>query len=762
MSFSYNDHRPRGLKAVLTAVAATGLIASGLVAPAAAETEGGSSCEFRDFAVSAQQTQGLPGQYQLAYSKSNDALWVTGSSGRPPIMTSTLAKVDPKTMKIQNTISMDVVEHTARGADAPTGYNLAGAYGVGVDDANNTVWTTNTRVNAVTAYDQTTMKKVFSTLDLPQEQQEALRIDHPREIQAAGGKVFVGVQGAVLVFDGSSHELLKRIEISDPNGRATSVMNFALDEQGQRGYFPIFGAEQMKVVDLQSLELLDGINLHRPNSDTDLIPSDVAFDQSLNELYVSSQGSEGQNAGVAVYDKTTGEFKKWIDLGTRGLSIDADEDKDLVYATDLDGTVKDKGVYIIDAKDDRISKTVAKNSASNGLGVNDVLSTPHGVFFVDKGGAYSDVEVPFTLNYQTGKFQTSNQEVKGVTNTAPEGQTPVWTPVDPTPIKADTLTKFTVQESGTVSGKKVTEEVEPSEVKTVAAAQDATATVTGATVIPQNQTVKDSGKGWTVTDGSFGSTIAVKYDRNAVSVNGSTEIAYVDADAQGNWTAELPFPTTANSNIKEGDWAPGTEHTISFLPGSAKEGDRGRGANLKVTIAEGGKTTCEAPDATSVTPTDVPFQGYGTFVDSKTGVTPEPTPAPTDEPTPAPTDEPTPAPTDEPTPAPTDEPTPAPTGEPTAEPTAEPTGEPTEQPSEQPGSGDHGSQPGAGGQGGQDQGGSSAQGGSTSGQSGSSTGQSGSLASTGASGVAWTAGIGAAVLIIGGAIVALRRRSAQS
>ena len=176
------------------------------------------------------------------------------------------------------------------------------------------------------------------------------------------------------------------------------------------------------------------------------------------------------------------------------------------------------------------------------------------------------MEVPFTLNYQTGKFQTSNQEVKGVTNTAPEGQTPVWTPVDPTPIKADTLTKFTVQESGTVSGKKVTEEVEPSEVKTVAAAQDATATVTGAIVIPQNQTIKVSGKGWTVTDGSFGSTIAVKYDRNAVSGNGSTEIAYVDADAQGNWTAELPFPTTANSNIKEGDWAPGTEHTISFLP----------------------------------------------------------------------------------------------------------------------------------------------------------------------------------------------------
>ena len=782
MSFSYNDHRPRGLKAVLTAVAATGLVASGLVAPASAETGADGNCEFRDFSVAAQQTQGLPGQYQLAYSKSNDALWVTGSSGRPPIMTSTLAKVDPKTMKIQNTVSMDVVEHTPSGAEQPTGFNQAGAYGVGVDDVNNTVWTTNTRVNAVTAYDQTTMKKVFSTLDLPQEQQEALRIDRPREIQAAGGKVFVGVQGAVLVFDGSSHELLKRIEISDPNGRATSVMNFALDEQGQRGYFPIFGAEQMKVVDLQSLELLDGINLHRPNSDTDLIPSDVAFDQSLNELYVSSQGSEGQNAGVAVYDKTTGEFKKWIDLGTRGLSIDADEDKDLVYATDLDGTVKDKGVYIIDAKDDRISKTVAKNSASNGLGVNDVLSTPHGVFFVDKGGAYSDVEVPFTLNYQTGKFQTSNQEVKGVKNTAPEGQAPVWTPVDPTPIKADTLTKFTVQESGLVSGKKVTEEVEPSEVKTVAAGQDANATVTGATVLPQNQSIKVSGSGWKVADGSSGSVIAVKYDRNAVSVNGSTEIAYVDADAQGNWSVELPFPTTANSNIKEGDWAPGTEHKISFLSGSSKDGDVPRGANLKVTIAEGGKTTCEAPDAVSVTPTDVPFQGYGTFVNSEKGLpdpepTPEPTeptPGPTDEPTPAPTDEPTPAPTDEPTPAPTDEPTPAPTGEPTAEPTEQPTGEPSAdptaepsgQPTAGPGAGDgSGSQPGAGGQGGAggDQGsqGQVGQAGTT-GQSSTGSGQQGFLANTGAGGVAWAAGIGVLVLAAGGALVALRRRSARS
>ena len=43
--------------------------------------------ECRHIAVSATQYQGLPGQYQLAYSAATSSLYTSFSSGRPPILT---------------------------------------------------------------------------------------------------------------------------------------------------------------------------------------------------------------------------------------------------------------------------------------------------------------------------------------------------------------------------------------------------------------------------------------------------------------------------------------------------------------------------------------------------------------------------------------------------------------------------------------------------------------------------------------------------
>ncbi|MFT4294396.1 MAG: hypothetical protein QM582_03170 [Micropruina sp.] len=144
-----------------------------------------------------------------------------------------------------------------------------------------------------------------------------------------------------------------------------------------------------------------------------------------------------------------------------------------------------------------------------------------------------------------------------------------------------------------------------------------------------------SGTGWLNADGTAGSIIAVKLDRGAVTTSEprrhpvtGEELAgdvygVVQADAQGDWTLRLPYPTAANSNA---GWEPGQAHKLNLLTGSLLDGDVVRSGPADVTAAA-------VP-----TPTPTP-----------TPTTPAPTtPAPT---TPAPT---TPAPT---TPAPT---TPAP------------------------------------------------------------------------------------------------------
>lgn len=626
MIFSCNKPSSTAFRRMALASSSMALLVGGTFAPSAlaaqAPAAGQTPTQYRSFQVQAQQTQGLPGQYQAGYSAKNDALWVTSSAWGA--VTGTLAKVNPKTMKIENTVSMDVVDSIPRGGTTPTGHRLATPYGVGVDDAHNTVWVTNTLDDSITVYDQTTMKKVFTTRDLPQGEREALGMIHPREVHVARGMAFVGVRGQVIVFDAGTYKHLKTLKLADVQDRQFAVMNSYFDEKDGKAYFPLRITRQVKVVNLNNLdEAPQTLTLEGgEDSSATFMPSDIAVDHSLNEMYVTSQGKDGKNSGVGVYDLSTGALKKWIELGGTTLAVDNDEEHDLVYVTNFDRAKnsRDRGLYVLDGKTQNIAAVVSQNPMGTAFGVNDVVATPYGAITLDKSEAYLAGEVPFTIDYTTGQNRPSATEISGVTNTAAKGEDPVWKLKDATPIKADTITKVEVTENGMVPGHAETAQVEATEVKTIATRQDANATVTGATVLPQGQGIKFTGEGWKVEDGSAGSTVVAKYDKNRVSVNGSTEIATIQADANGKWEATLPFPTAENSNAAAGTWDPGTKHTISFLSGSSKDGDKSRGVNVEVTIAAGGKTEVTAPEAQAVRPMEVAFQGYGTYVDSTKGL----------------------------------------------------------------------------------------------------------------------------------------------
>jgi len=106
------------------------------------------------------------------------------------------------------------------------------------------------------------------------------------------------------------------------------------------------------------------------------------------------------------------------------------------------------------------------------------------------------------------------------------------------------------------------------------AADEPTLTVqsTGLTV---GGKVAISGTGWTVGDGSSGSTIEVKIDDGAYSHIGSgphankTVWAIIQAGTDGSFSTTITLPTAANSTPA---FAPGT-HSLRFLTGSLKTGD---------------------------------------------------------------------------------------------------------------------------------------------------------------------------------------------
>ncbi|MEZ5088659.1 MAG: hypothetical protein R2719_02460 [Micropruina sp.] len=104
-----------------------------------------------------------------------------------------------------------------------------------------------------------------------------------------------------------------------------------------------------------------------------------------------------------------------------------------------------------------------------------------------------------------------------------------------------------------------------------------------------------SGSGWKNRAGDAGSVVAVKLDNGGVSTTrtvvnpadgtvqaNKTIYAVVQADAQGDWTLRLDYPTSANSTA---DWSAGESHTVNLLTGSLLAGDKVRSGSGPTTIA---------------------------------------------------------------------------------------------------------------------------------------------------------------------------------
>lgn len=114
------------------------------------------------------------------------------------------------------------------------------------------------------------------------------------------------------------------------------------------------------------------------------------------------------------------------------------------------------------------------------------------------------------------------------------------------------------------------------------------------------QPLKIRGEGFKTQDGTSGSVIAVKLNGGALAPkvdatfegkkgNSTGVWLYIQADANGNFTAEIPFPSA--DQVKEGVAVPnvGDEVSVNLLSGSMKKGDTPRGGEANdVTIVAGG------------------------------------------------------------------------------------------------------------------------------------------------------------------------------
>ena len=606
--------------------------------------------ECRHIAVSATQYQGLPGQYQLAYSAATSSLYTSFSSGRPPILTGGVGTWNvASTPSLATVYQFPTTDFIARGATAPTGKQIESPYGIAYDEATGYVWVTQTRVNKVSVFDPATNKIIWSSAEGD--------VNHPREVRIdpSSGKVFVSGSGGISVFDTTLHALVKKIEFTDAKGESDIAMNMHVDSADGKLYVPSLSAGTVKVIDTKSYEVEKTIQLHKENAEAALNPSDVTIDKSLKEIYVSTQGDrKGTNSGITVYDLETGAYKKTIPFGNQALALASDEARDLLYVTDY-GT---GNVGVVDARTGTVVSQVSTGATS---GANDVLVTADGsAYAVARSieGA-SAIETDYTIDKTTGEYRTSSTEPKGKDNAD-------------SPITPGVMVKIntTVETSAKPAAQTSSEEL----VKTYADGAKLYAVKDWTT----GETLKLRGEGFKTQDGSKGSVLAVKLNKGRISAKEEPKLngaegnsagvwAYIQADENGNFTAELPYPTTENSNLKE-NLKSGDKVSVFLLSGSMVEGDTARGGEaLSATVAEkkaDTAATCAPAETTQVAaaPSGVTTTyPAGTKLSLPDGN--EPTPAPSESAKPEPT---TPAPSESAKPEPT---TPAPSESAKPEPT---------------------------------------------------------------------------------------------
>ena len=336
----------------------------------------------------AQITQGLPGQYQVAYSKANHKIWMVGVGGNSNLA-STIARVNADTLQIEEVAALPFE------LDKNGEFGYVSAYGITVDDVSGTVWVTNTTDNSLSVFDQNTMEQIWTNHGIAES--DPNWIEHPRSVLVDhnSGKVFVTGRYYVSAIDMKTFEVTKLQLEGAPNGGTRYVgMNMTVD--GDKLYVPERTGGKVFVINTHTFKTEQVIQTRGENSSVEVRPSDVTIDHSENEIYVSSQGVDGVNSGISVYDLSTGAFKKFVKFGTQALSMENDEGRDLVYVTDF-GTGK---IAIFDAKTDRVIGEVEMNGGK----ANDLTVTEDGsVIAVDKQDiANTTAAVPYVLNSKTG------------------------------------------------------------------------------------------------------------------------------------------------------------------------------------------------------------------------------------------------------------------------------------------------------------------------------------------------------------------------
>lgn len=504
----------------------------------------------RTVTASLLKAQGIPGQYQVAYTPTTNKLFITGTfnhSHDHGSSTATIARLEASTLQIEALAQLPVVPDTRPAAEGQ--YQIQGAYGLALDTERGTVWVGGTSTGSVTVYRQEDFTPVWNSLEA------GVQGLHPREIYIdnPGNRAYITGMGGYHTIDLDTYEIHEHG--SDQPGMHIPLGPIA-HKAARELYLPEIISNSVWVIDLNTGVFKRAFEV--PAADYKSLPPVVygaELDPGRGELYISTQGAQGRNSGVHILD-FNGELLDFIPYGKMPTDILYDAQRGLLYVTDFGAAHSPEPVGgtvgVIDVTQRKVLGQVRVAATKPN---HQVLLPDGAVVVVDKAGEYKKVQVPFHIDPLTGTFAPAH------TDEHPGEQ--------PRPIDADSVVRFKVHTSGEPNTPTYPVFVPPQRVLI----EDQGASVEVLAELPAGCPIEVTGAGWSKESEddkqSGGSEVVIESDGVQL---GHTEVHPSPFGAL--LTATVDFPS---------HWQVGQEYVITVRSGDAP-GDVKRSLSLPVRI----------------------------------------------------------------------------------------------------------------------------------------------------------------------------------
>lgn len=257
------------------------------------------------------------GLYEIVYSEKANAVYVAGVGARGQVAGAKVYKLDPKTLDVKDSIDV----------------SAAPAYGLGLNDKTQILYTSNTRNNSVHAIDLKT-GKILATISNGKEK------SHTREVvvDEAANLIYVsdvGEASSIWVIDGKTNKFSHLIENT---GKSTTGM--ALDAKNQQIYVTNMGTNEIAVIDLKTRKVSRSFPAGGES------PTNLALDTKTNRLFVANQ----KTGDLTVLDAVKGTVLSTVKTGAGALGVSFNPVKNTVYVANRQGgsvTVVDAANYTV-------------------------------------------------------------------------------------------------------------------------------------------------------------------------------------------------------------------------------------------------------------------------------------------------------------------------------------------------------------------------------------------------------------------------------